>query len=118
LIVLNSLFISKGLPFKRVFKLINSTLLHRLGDIGTKYHICNDDTLHVDTLITQVGVQMLKHTLGVLSTSKGVCVYSLNRSTHGTHSFLNIGIDELINLRNISSQLLNIILLLRKLKKE
>ena len=44
LIVLNSLIVSKGLPFQGILELIDGSLLHRVGHIWTENHIGDDDS--------------------------------------------------------------------------
>lgn len=53
LIVLNSLLVSESLPFKGVLELIDSSLLHGGGDFLTQDDIGNNDSLDVNTLVTE-----------------------------------------------------------------
>jgi hypothetical protein len=53
-IILNSLVVGELLSLQGVLELIDGSFLHRLGDVGGKDHISNDDSLHMDSLIAQV----------------------------------------------------------------
>lgn len=60
---------------------------------------------------------MFKHALSVLSTSQGISLYGLDRSTHGTNSFQNVSVDELIDLCNVRGKLLDVVLFLGELEQ-
>lgn len=117
-IILNSLVIGELLSLQGVLELIDGSFLHGLGDVGGKNDICNNDSLHMDSLIAQVSVKMLKHTTGVLLTTKGVGLVSFNRSSHSSDSFLDIGIDKFIDLTNVGGQLLDVVFLLGELHEK
>lgn len=58
---------------------------------------------------------MLEHTLGVLGTSQGVSLNSLDRSSHGTNTLLDIGVDQLVNFSDVCGQLLDVIVFFSEL---
>jgi len=117
-IILNSLVIGKLLSLKGVLELIDGSLLHGLGDIGSEDDISNNDSLHMDSLIAQVSVKMLKHSMGMLLTTKGVGLVGFDRSSHSSNSLLDIGINKLIDLIDVGGQLLDIVLLFGEFHKE
>ena len=117
LIILDSLLIREGLPFKCVFELVNGSFLHGGGHLLTEHHIGNDDSLHIDALVLQVGVQMVEHTLRVLGSSERVGLNSLDGPAHGTNPLLDVGIDQLVDLGHVGGQLLDVVLLLGELKQ-
>jgi hypothetical protein len=54
---------------------------------------------------------MLQHTLSMMFTSKSVCFISLDSSCHGSNSFLDICINNFVNLGYICYELLDILML-------
>lgn len=84
----------------------------------TQHNVGDNDTFDKDTFVAEVCVQVFKHTLSVLCASERVGLHCLDRSTHGTHALLDIGIDQLVDLGHIRRQLLNVVLLLRELEQQ
>ena len=108
-IVLDSLVVGESLSLKGILELENGFFLHGLCDFGVEDHVGDDASLDDDTLVIKVGVEMLFHTLGMLLTSQGVCFSGLDGSSHCSDSLHDVGVNGLIDLRNICYKLLNII---------
>lgn len=111
LIVFNSLLEGKSFPFEGVSELEDGLLLHGVGHLLVQNHIGDDASLDHDALVVEVGVQVLKHALGVLLSSQGVSFSSLDSSSHGSYSLHNVGVDGLVNLGDIGNQLLHVFVL-------
>jgi hypothetical protein len=83
--------------------------LHGLSHLGIQNDVGDDASFDDDSFIVEIGVEMLLHTSGMLLSSQGVSLSSLDRSCHGSDSLHNVGVDRLIDLSNVSDELLDVI---------
>jgi len=61
---------------------------------------------------------VLEHSLRVLGSPQRVSLLSLDRPTHGTDSLLNVCVDQLVDLRHVRRQLLDIVLFFGELEEK
>jgi hypothetical protein len=108
-IILDSLVVGESLSLEGVLELENCFFLHGLGNFCVEDHVGDDASFDDNTFVTEVRVEMLFHTRGVLLTSEGVSFSCFDGSSHSSDSLHDIGVNCLIDLRHIGHKLLNVI---------
>jgi hypothetical protein len=108
-IVLDSLVVGESLSLESVLELENGLLLHGICDLSVQNYIGDNATLHYDSLVVQVSIEMLLHALSVLGSTERVCLLGSDGPCHGPHTLHDVGVDGLIDLGHICHQLLHIV---------
>ena len=103
-VVSKPLVISKPLPLKGGLELINSGILHIVRNILVQNHRCDDHSLDQDTFVIQILIQVSGDALSVIRPPQVVSLFGLHGSCHHPHPFHEVGLDQLVHLRNVGAK--------------